>query len=322
MNRNHGETIFIRLRPADDKSSFLPLEESLVGTLLHEFTHNVHGPHHKEFYEFLDKLQDEYDVLRTGGYSGEGFFSEGKRAGSTPNLPPHLARAKALQGAQHRQQIYSIMGPAGGNRLGAGRSTLGKTPRQMAAESAERRALDDKACGHGEAVSGISVEQEMDKATQQSTTMSDTKNASTSVGTSDKSTPTSHTEVSQDDSDDSDIEVVYPVEAVVRKLPGTAEMTRKPPIISKTSESRKRPPAQALAQAHKTSKKNAQSWICQSCTYDNEKPMALCCEICGTQRPEDKPRSGANVRNSNLTIAGSDMYPSQKASGKFDSATW
>jgi len=101
---NGGQKIFIRLRPHYDRTSFLPLERQLVGTLLHEFTHNVHGPHNKNFYALLDKLQDEYGVLRTSGYSGEGFHSVGKRLGVSHNLPAHLARIKAFKEAERSQR--------------------------------------------------------------------------------------------------------------------------------------------------------------------------------------------------------------------------
>lgn len=47
MNVNRGKKILIRLRPANDEGSFYDIEEMLIGTMLHELTHNVHGPHEK-----------------------------------------------------------------------------------------------------------------------------------------------------------------------------------------------------------------------------------------------------------------------------------
>lgn len=43
ININRGQKICIRLRPANDPNSFLPLEEELIGTMLHELTHNHRG---------------------------------------------------------------------------------------------------------------------------------------------------------------------------------------------------------------------------------------------------------------------------------------
>jgi hypothetical protein len=106
--------------------------------MLHELTHNVHGPHDDRFYAFLDKLTDEYDALRKTGYSGEGFLSDGYRVGQgvstrDSNLPMDLARLKALEQAEKRRKIGQLMGPAGGQRLGSGSgtATVGGKPRRV-----------------------------------------------------------------------------------------------------------------------------------------------------------------------------------------------
>lgn len=67
---------------ANDPYSFLPMDDCLIGTMLHELTHNVRSPHDTLFYAQLDKLQDEYDKLRATGYDGEGFYSEGRAMGA------------------------------------------------------------------------------------------------------------------------------------------------------------------------------------------------------------------------------------------------
>ncbi|KAK9897640.1 WLM-domain-containing protein [Cystobasidium minutum MCA 4210] len=271
MNRNHGETILIRLRPADDKSSFLPLEESLVGTLLHEFTHNVHGPHHKQFYEFLDKLQDEYDVLRTSGYTGEGFLSQGRRAGTTHDLPSHLAKQKALQNAQKREQIYNIMGPAGGSKLGTGKPASNKTPKQMAAEAAERRARDDKACGHGEAVPDDQVEEEVKKAAEQSTTLeADSK----------RKAPLSTISKDETSSSDSEIEIIEPA------TPSSSKAVRAPASSSAHPPAKRAKISQdrSLSSSNTLNPQPPTSWICSTCTFENDKMLALACDMCGAER--------------------------------------
>lgn len=72
--------------------------------------------------------------MQRSGYAGEGFFSEGKRLGAnvSHNLPPHLARARALAAAEKRQQIARVLG-GGGARLGGRIGSVGLTPREMAA---------------------------------------------------------------------------------------------------------------------------------------------------------------------------------------------
>jgi hypothetical protein len=307
MNANKGETIFIRLRPAHDKNSFLSIEEWLVGTLLHEFTHNVHGPHDKHFYEFLDKLEDEYGVLRAGGYSGEGFLSEGKKAGTTShNLPAHLARDKAVKEAERRQQVAKIMGPSGGSRLGpTGRSSAGKTPKQMAAEAAERRAQDAKGCGNGEAVSDSTVEEEMAKAKKESTTLDHnagsvvTGNSTAgpsrqrSNGNKDKSKDTED----NSDTDDSDIEII---DQPKTDLPN--QKNAKTGLASTSSRKHQLPPAKVPERA-KVSKRDASTWNCQICTFENSKTMALACEMCGSERDPASIAIVAAKRTHNATAA-------------------
>ncbi|KAF9515125.1 hypothetical protein BS47DRAFT_1372117 [Hydnum rufescens UP504] len=145
LDVNGGQKILLRLRPAHAPSTFYD-EDHLVGTMLHELTHNVHGPHDDKFYKFLAGLETEYDELQRSGYSGEGFFSKGARVGEgvSHDLPPHLARLKALEAAEKRRRTAALTSGSG-SRLG-GRKTA-KTPRELAAEAAERRARDQHACG-------------------------------------------------------------------------------------------------------------------------------------------------------------------------------
>ncbi len=45
----------VRLRRHNHESEFYPYED-VLGTLLHELTHNVHGPHDAKFYKLLDEI--------------------------------------------------------------------------------------------------------------------------------------------------------------------------------------------------------------------------------------------------------------------------
>jgi len=149
LNVNGGEKIFLRLRPAWAPDSFLE-EDAVVRTMLHELTHNVHGPHDEEFYKFLAELEDEYDALQRSGYAGEGFFTPGHRlgAGISHDFPPHLARARALEAAERRRKTETLT--KGGGRLGGRSSALEKlSPRELAARAAERRMQDEVVCGSG-----------------------------------------------------------------------------------------------------------------------------------------------------------------------------
>ncbi|KAH9897816.1 WLM domain-containing protein [Cubamyces lactineus] len=161
LDINAGQKILVRLRPADAPDTFFD-EEDIVHTMLHELTHNVHGPHDEKFYKFLSGLEEEYEALRKSGYSGEGFHSEGRRLGTnvSHDVPPHIARQKALEAAEKRRKISVVLG--GGGRLG-GTIRGSKSPRELAAEAAERRAHDEKACA-----SGALAQAEAEKAAHES----------------------------------------------------------------------------------------------------------------------------------------------------------
>ncbi|TCD62153.1 hypothetical protein EIP91_007281 [Steccherinum ochraceum] len=183
---NGGQKILLRLRPAVAPDTFYD-EEDIVHTMLHELTHNVHGPHDEKFYKFLSGLEEEYEALKRSGYSGEGFFSKGTRLGQgvSHDLPPHVARSKALEAAEKRRKIGSMM--SGSRRLGGAVTMGNRSPRELAAEAAERRAKDEKACASGE-----TADREAAKAAQESiedTIIDLTGDSDEDVEAQDKHTP-------------------------------------------------------------------------------------------------------------------------------------
>ncbi|KPV77489.1 uncharacterized protein RHOBADRAFT_12115 [Rhodotorula graminis WP1] len=137
VNINGGVKICIRLRPQHDPSSFLPLEDSLIGTMLHELVHNVRGPHDDIFFKKLDALQDEYDELRAKGYSGEGFLGDGRRVGEgvgpDKGVSVREAREKALKSFEERERVRKVLG-TGGRLGGAAPDTRGKRMCDVLAE--------------------------------------------------------------------------------------------------------------------------------------------------------------------------------------------
>lgn len=79
LNIGAGVEIRIRLRNIGDSSSFMPRDD-LIGTLLHELCHIVHGGHGPNFQSLLDKLYTEHE----NGLTATPYF-EGKsrRLGGT-----------------------------------------------------------------------------------------------------------------------------------------------------------------------------------------------------------------------------------------------
>jgi hypothetical protein len=53
----------LRLRESGSGGSFLSYD-FILGTMLHELVHNVHGPHNATFYALLDKINDVSFCMR------------------------------------------------------------------------------------------------------------------------------------------------------------------------------------------------------------------------------------------------------------------
>ncbi|KIO21403.1 hypothetical protein M407DRAFT_245488 [Tulasnella calospora MUT 4182] len=298
LDINGGQKICVRLRPYFDKGAFLR-EEEIIGTMLHELTHNVHGPHDQQFYKFLSKLEDEYDALQRSGYAGEGFFSRGTRLGQgvSHNPSPRVARERALAAAEKRRQIAVVMNA--GNKTLGGSSREGKSMRQLVAEAAERRVKDEKSCAFGRA----DAEAEAERATQWSVV-----------------------DDAWDDSDDEIILLDGPPEGVVFERSGSRPNHPSQPAASSSksrevscpactflnpprtkncevcdsplpsqpappavvAQTRPQPPAKKLATKRTppawTSAGPPQTWDCPTCTLTN--PIAAThCAVCEHNRP-------------------------------------
>lgn len=170
MNVNRGQKIFLRLRhplyssrdPSNGQptmsDSFLP-EDDVVYTMLHELTHNVHGPHDDKFNALLKDLEQEwFEQRRTGGRGympGDGFLTPGLRLGmgqlGNAETPAEARRqAAAMAEERRRKQLLGV----GGGRLGGGEGVaVDKDAATLAREAAERRRrlqeVDKKAGGGG-----------------------------------------------------------------------------------------------------------------------------------------------------------------------------
>ncbi|PCH34069.1 WLM-domain-containing protein [Wolfiporia cocos MD-104 SS10] len=267
---NGGQKILLRLRPAHAPDTFYD-EEFIVRTMLHELTHNVHGPHDEHFYKYLAGLEEEYDALKRSGYAGEGFFSNGHRlgAGASHNLPPHLARQKALEAAERRRQVGRILGSGGrlGSSGAAARSS--KSPRQLAAEAAERRARDEKACA-----SGAVAQREAEKAAKESV--------------EDEVIDLTHCS-------DSEPEVVvldHPSSAAVKPAHGmrpSSNGARRDKSMSAQSA----PQGQTISRSNNSASTShtpgSEPWSCPRCTLINERD-AMQCAACEYVTPQKGPQ--------------------------------
>ncbi|KAK9721185.1 hypothetical protein K7432_003618 [Basidiobolus ranarum] len=269
LNKNYGQEICIRLRPSSNDSQFLPYE-SLLGTLLHELTHIIRGPHDQQFYKILDELTTECENLMVKGFTGEGFYGIGHRVGQgiSHNLPPHISRGVAVEAAEKRQQINKILGPAGGRKLG-GKSVsknLEKlySPRMLAAMAAERRAQDNIWCAGN--VESVEIYEEP-KPQSNTNTIDDSK----------------------------PLEMNKPKAAII-KIPSSSGVTkstqsdtlpkRDPQVYSKSSHHDSEQQIILGKRSRETSDEWV-SWTCPTCTLVNL-PLVLACGCCLTERPSDQ----------------------------------
>ena len=138
---NRGQKICLRLRYPGDKNQFLPLEQ-VVDTMLHELSHNVHGPHDAKFHALWDQLRKEYEGLLSKGYTGEGFLSDGRVLGGR-RVPRDEARRIARAAAEKRRTLYS----GSGQRLGGAPVRAGTDIRTVIVDAIERRNTVLKGCG-------------------------------------------------------------------------------------------------------------------------------------------------------------------------------
>lgn len=104
MNGRRGTTteIRIRLRYHHSPSSFYPYED-ILGTMLHEITHNVQGPHDAKFYSILDELTKECEEFMAKGVTGTGSSFDGPsmgRLGAHSWIPQHNLDPAAMKAAQ------------------------------------------------------------------------------------------------------------------------------------------------------------------------------------------------------------------------------
>lgn len=141
INVNRGQKICLRLRYPGDKNQFLPLEQ-VVDTMLHELSHNVHGPHDAKFHALWDQLRSEYEALLSKGYTGEGFLSEGHKIGGR-RVPIDEARRIARNAAEKRRTLTA----GSGQRLGGAPVRAGTDIRDVIVGAIERRNTVLKGCG-------------------------------------------------------------------------------------------------------------------------------------------------------------------------------
>lgn len=143
MNVNYGTKVMLRLRNPNDEFQFLS-RESILGTMLHELTHNLFGPHDKKFYDKLDELNSRQWVFEQQGLF-DTFLGHGRKLGG---IGLRDYNKETVRQRRNQNKKYSR-----GKKLGtldtpdSITNVKDKTPREMAAIAAERRQKDSRWCG-------------------------------------------------------------------------------------------------------------------------------------------------------------------------------
>ncbi|KAJ3020721.1 hypothetical protein HKX48_000320 [Thoreauomyces humboldtii] len=308
LNINAGAEIRLRLRPNHDPLRLFDFDY-VMGTMLHELTHNVYGPHDAKFYAFMDKLQDEYSDLVAKGWKGEGFYAPGFRVGQgvSHDLSPHLAKERAALAAQKRAQTDRIMIPVGGRKLGGGSGVgtsglnrRGMTPGQLAALAAERRAKDTVWCGsnkpdeQGKNSQGIVAAIDVDGEDEQTSA----GQTSTHAGPSSSSSSTSSSTASRPGSSYNPIVIVDTDDDQTddeQQQPSTSAIVPPSHLGKRKSRSLSSPPPTSEP-----------TWTCSTCTLIN-RPLALQCDACWKVREHAKPVPPEDVRRPPSATGGPQM---------------
>ncbi|KAH0559451.1 hypothetical protein GP486_004032 [Trichoglossum hirsutum] len=289
LNENAGERISIRLREPFDKTQFLP-RETIVETMLHELTHNVHGPHDEKFHALLQQLRDEHEKLIRSGYTGEGFLSDGNVLGGK-RIPLDEARRRARAAAERRRDLTK----GSGQKLGGGPAKPGQDIRKVILDAIERRKIVNQGCGMGHKDT---------KAIGDQATANGFKTQAEEDEANDRAIVQAYAELLQEEE-----KQVWGDSYVLHESPADSFKNEKPPkvtspAVSKQSQevsprmdrpisrlvggsasSTKRPSDTKSGAREVAATKPAQStWSCPICTLEN--PLEyLICDACATERP-------------------------------------
>ena len=353
---NRGQKICLRLRYPGDKNQFLPLEQ-VVDTMLHELSHNVHGPHDAKFHALWNQLRKEYEGLLSKGYNGEGFLSDGRVLGGR-RIPRDEARRIARNAAEKRRTLYS----GSGQRLGGAPVLAGTDIRRVIVDAIERRNTVLKGCG-SEKTSDAEIKKLADYATNNGF-----KTKAEEDEANDRAISQALWELVQEDQQKEYGESyipstpanptgngggdVRPGSSIEREAPsspastsrsrnlpeGRAPSPRQPPkhLSRLVTENERSAVKKNKAVASKENKSSAPDpsppvnvptgWTCPICTLQNPINF-LCCDACTTERPEEITRQLAEdarktVRTSQHAVVNVDTWRCHMCNTAMESKWW
>lgn len=151
LNVNRGQKILIRLRYHSNDKLFYPLGD-IIGTMLHELTHNLYGPHDAKFYKFLDGLKKDFENIQYGTLAKTNYVCEEQTLGGKYNprggyISVREKRIAVLSARKFKSESRKLGSSAVSNRMD--KSKMPTDPaalRRLILEATERRLKDSKWC--------------------------------------------------------------------------------------------------------------------------------------------------------------------------------
>lgn len=151
LNVNRGQKILIRLRYHSNDKLFYPLGD-IIGTMLHELTHNIYGPHDAKFYKFLDGLKKDFENIQYGALAKSNYVCEEQTLGGAYNprggyISVREKRIAALSAYKFRSESRKLGTSAANNRMNKAKMPTDPAAlRKLILEATERRLKDSKWC--------------------------------------------------------------------------------------------------------------------------------------------------------------------------------
>jgi hypothetical protein len=265
--------------------------ESVLATMLHELSHNMHTPHAGPFYKLLDELKAECEELMAKGIGGTGAGFDapsagkvgGRFIGPSDQISNFDKRAIALKAAEQRAKRQALMS-TGPRKLGEDTTGLRNLPPALAAAAAaERRALDNKWCPTEQ------MSQEIDEGASIHAALQAVLDSRAALGNNGGAS-SSRAAVEKKKTDGKEEERKHQQQQSPQPQPpsfctinggNNNNANNNGSIIDLTNEA-SQPDGDTKITANPT------EWECASCTFINTKPLALQCDICGSVRPSAK----------------------------------
>ncbi|KAI0169956.1 WLM-domain-containing protein [Hypoxylon sp. FL1284] len=271
LNVGGGHKICLRLRYAGDVYQFLPIEQ-IIDTMLHELSHNVHGPHDSKFHALWNQLREEHEALVMKGYTGEGFLSTGHRLGGNSRIPAEEARRLARAAAEKRRQRAA----GSGQRLGGTAPRPDQDIRKTIVDAVERRNNTLRGCANDNQT------QEEIRVIADTATRNGFRTQAEEDAANEAAIAQALWELVQEDEKAKKGDSYIPPSASIQR---TAEPVRYGPR-----------PADRGAGKETRTPAAPTTWRCEICTLENPTNF-LCCDACGIERSGKMTQQGAVDRS-------------------------